>query len=192
MKTLRHLLEGSRQTIMASWHETVFRVYLADTVRFLKNEPDPFANPVGQTTSRSLEPLWDHLVTGSDRSDAMPFIDDLMRIRAIQRIEPSEALSFLFSLKQIVREQLGVHSLDRGLLEEILAFETRIDDLALSAFDSYLACRERLSEIRAMELRGRSERVLAELNRRLARKSDEAPSDPPDLEGDRIERGDTT
>lgn len=181
-KALRHLLREHRKTIVARWRELLFDSYSPDAARFLKREPDPFANPVGQTITRALDPLWDQLVESPDCSSLAPLVDDILRIRAVQRFKPSEALRFFFLLKRVVRDELKVDSLDRKLLNELLLFEARIDELALLAFDTYLGCREKIYEIRATELRRRSERVLDKLNRRFGGGADELPPTPAGLD----------
>ncbi len=145
----------------------------------MAREQDPFANPVGQTISRVLEPLWDGLVDSPEISRLKPLLDDVLRIRAVQTFKPSEALAFVFVIKRVVREELGASRLDRVLLAELLVFESRVDELAKLAFDSYLGFREKIYEIRATELRSRSQRVLEKLNRRLDEKTRPDPSAPP-------------
>lgn len=49
---------------------------------------------------------------------------------------------------------------DPDLLGELLKLESRIDSLALTSFDIYMKCREKLFEMRAMEIRNRTSRIL--------------------------------
>ena len=76
----------------------------------------------------------------------------MIRIRAVQNFTPSEAVAFIFQLKKIVRHALGSELLLRtGITEELVAFESAVDDLALFSFDLYMQCREGIYEIKAKE-----------------------------------------
>ena len=82
-------------------------------------------------------------------------LDPIIRMRAVQDFSASKATAFVFFLKQIVREAMASEFRDPVLASQMLAFEARIDRLALMAFDHYTACREKLSEIRTDEMRRR-------------------------------------
>ncbi|WP_054693966.1 RsbRD N-terminal domain-containing protein [Desulfosarcina cetonica] len=91
------LLATKKQAILKSWFQATVDSYPADTARFLKNQKDPFANPVGQTTYRNLEILVDALVTGAGRDAMAAALDPILRIRAVQSFTPSKATGFVFS-----------------------------------------------------------------------------------------------
>lgn len=142
-------LAAKKREILKSWFDTTVDSYPADTARFLKGQKDPFANPVGQTTYRSLDALVDALTTGAGREVMAKALDPILRIRAVQTFTPSAATSFVFSLKQIVRKHLpndapnvNMHDLDR-----------QIDEMAMVAFDIYVSCREKIYELKATESR---------------------------------------
>lgn len=146
-----HLLASNRQEILKEWFETTVASYPPDTARFLKAQKDPFANPVGRTTYQSLGVLVDALATGADRQALAAALDPILRIRAVQSFSPSQATSFVFSLKRIVRQHLPDHGRDDGA--EWFDLDRRIDEMALAAFDIYVACREKIYELKATESR---------------------------------------
>ncbi len=144
-------LAAKKKEILKSWFQATVDSYPADTARFLKSQKDPFANPVGQTTYQSLEALVDALIGGAGRDGMTAALDPILRIRAVQTFSPSMATGFIFSLKQIIRQHMqgagrdadvGMHELDR-----------RIDEMAMAAFDIYMACREKIYELKATESR---------------------------------------
>lgn len=145
----------------------------------MKREQDRFANPVGQTITRALGPILDLLIDDPDATKLAPLVDDILRIRAVQSLKPSDSLAFLFHLKQVVREQLRAEKLESPLVVQLMLFESRIDELTLQAFDTYLGFREKIYEIRATELRKRSQRVLEKMNRRFDERAAPAPSTDP-------------
>ena len=84
----------------------------------------------------------------------------IIRIRAIQNFSPSQAVAFVFFLKTVIRDALEGEIRQSGIKEELLIIETRIDQLALLAFDQYMACREKLYDLKANELRRQTHRLL--------------------------------
>lgn len=145
------VLAAKKKQILDSWFQTTVDSYPADTARFLKNQPDPFANPVGQTTYQSLSSLVDALVSGADRDVMVKALDPIIRIRAVQTFTPSKATAFVFSLKGIVRQHLPTDG--RGGPLDWTALDQKIDEMALAAFDIFMACREKIYELKATESR---------------------------------------
>ena len=163
---LEKVLTKHRKSITQRWISMVMETYPQETATILKKESNRFANPVGQAIREGLEGVFDELVGGLDRERVIPFLDKVIRVRAIQDFSPGDALSFVFFLKDLVREQLaqergGQASLPTGELAE---FEGRIDRLALLAFENYTECREKLYEIRIKEIKNRSHRLLQRAN----------------------------
>ncbi|MGD8701417.1 MAG: RsbRD N-terminal domain-containing protein [Desulfosarcina sp.] len=145
------LLAAKKQEILNSWFQITVESYPADTARFLKRQSDPFANPVGRTTYKSLDALVDALFTDAGRDEMAAALDPILRIRAVQSFTPSKATGFVFSLKQIIRQHLSANGLEAGA--EIDQLDRRIDEMALAAFDIYVACREKVYELKASESR---------------------------------------
>lgn len=133
----------SRQTILDAW--------LAE-VGLPTGPADPFRNPVGYAIRDALPVLLDVVLGRVPVLEVRVPLERLMRIRAVQDCTPAQAVSFLFVLKPLVRERMGLDA----------AMEDRIDRLALAAFDLYLRCREEAHVIQLRELHRRaqwSERV---------------------------------
>jgi hypothetical protein len=144
-------LAAKKQEILKSWFQATVDSYPADTAQFLKGQKDPFANPVGKTTHQSLDALLDALATGAGRDEMVAALDPILRIRAVQTFTPSKATSFVFSLKQIVRQHLPDAGPDaQGDMNDL---ERGIDEMAMAAFDIYVACREKIYELKANESR---------------------------------------
>jgi len=141
-------LAQKKKELLKHWFQTTVDSYPADTARFLNNQKDPFANPVGQTTHQSLEALLDALITGAGREAMTAALDPVIRIRAVQTFTPSKATVFVFALKQIVRDHLVGAS---G--PELAALDRQIDEMAMAAFDVFMACREKIYELKASESR---------------------------------------
>lgn len=174
------LLAEKSSAIIKRWLDRVLKTYPADTQVFFRKQKDRFANPVGQTLAREMEGLFAQLLEGADRDKVSPFLDRIIRIRAVQDFSPSEALAFIFQLKDIVREELGGALAQNGLAEELRRFESRIDELAQVAFDLYGACREKIYQVRLNEERRRVHMLL----RRAGMAPEESSSDPDQRTGE--------
>jgi hypothetical protein len=91
-----------------------------------------------------------------DRDTITSFLDPIIRIRAVQNFTPSQATSFILSLKKVLRENFAKELRDSQLAREFLEFESNIDQLCLVAFDIYMQCREKIYQIGANETRNRT------------------------------------
>ncbi len=147
--SLPRALTERREEILDAWIDRILGTYPPEAARFLRREKDPFRNPVGAGIARESRALYDALLAGASPEDLTPVLDGIVRIRAVQSFTPSEAVSFLVLLKDVVREileeELGVRALR--------PFEARVDRAVLLAFDVYMACREQMYEIRARQAR---------------------------------------
>ncbi len=160
MSLQKHLAQ-KKAAIIKRWFKRVMDSYPADTARFLGNESDPFANPVGQTTQRNLAALFDLLGRTPDPSAAQAVLDPIIRIRAIQDFSPAQAIRFVFDLKDVIRDVLPGDALDRQTMEALTALDGRIDELGLMAFDIYMQCREKIYELKANEVKDRTFKAFA-------------------------------
>jgi hypothetical protein len=158
--SLNNLLERNKDDIVKQWLVSVIDTYPADTSKFIKNQKDPFANPVGNTLSVNLGPLFDELLNEMDYKSIASYLYPILRVRAVQPIlSSSQSTGFIFSLKKVIREVLKKELSDPDILKELLRFESKIDELTLIAFDIYMKCREQVYEIKANEVRNRTFRA---------------------------------
>jgi hypothetical protein len=149
---LENLLRHKRSTILKNWFDAVIETYPPETALFLKKQKDCFSNPVGSTILQGIENLFEDLLQGINTEKASTYLDNIIRIRAVQDFTASQAILFIFLLKKVIREEMGKEIRENGLSEELLALESRIDELALLSFDIFMKCREKIYEFKAMEL----------------------------------------
>jgi hypothetical protein len=144
------LIEEKKADIIKKWFQHLAATYPPDTANFLKTQKDPFANPVGASLLSGLTGLVDFLLSDKNPDVISDFLDPIIRIRAVQTMfSPSQAVAFIFDLKKIIRDTLSKELKNSDTKEQLWAFESRIDDLALAGFDLFSACREKLYELRA-------------------------------------------
>jgi len=148
---LENLLSQKRSSILKGWLDNILETYPAYSNRFLKKQKDQFANPIRYTFEEEIKKLYDELVRDTELNvnSISPVLDKMIRIRAVQDFSASQAVAFIFLLKEVIREEIGEEVREDELEFELLSFESRIDDMALVAFDVYMGCREEIYKIRA-------------------------------------------
>jgi hypothetical protein len=156
---LNTLLAQKKTTIIKKWFAATVETYPSDTAKFLKSQKDPFANPVGRTIYQGLAALFDELLKKTDHNVMQSLLDPIIRIRAVQNFSPSQATSFIFFLKNVIRDNLKVEDFQGQLLSELLLFESKVDELGLMAFNLYMNCREKIYELKANEMKNRTFRA---------------------------------
>ncbi len=157
---LKSLLLQKKSPIVKKWCDVVLSTYPKESQKFLRKQKDQFANPVGRTIFEGIESIFDELLHEANADKIALFLDNIIRVRAVQEFSPSQAVGFIFGLKKVIREELESEILKEGVTEELAAFHSRIDALALLCFDIYTQCRQEIFDIRVKEVKTRSERLL--------------------------------
>ena len=160
MKTLEAFLSEKKPQILKKWLDIILGTYPLDAHRLLKHQKDQFLNPVGSTISREIGVLFDEALRGINAERTSGALDEIIGIRAIQDFPPSQAVSFIYLLKKIVREEAVKEVLQYELEEQLLSLESRLDEMVLLAFDLYMRRREKMYEIRANEAKNQVSALL--------------------------------
>jgi hypothetical protein len=174
---LNNLLAQRKTAIIKKWFALAIETYPSDTASFLKRQKDPFANPVGRTIFRGLEALFDELLKEMDYETITSFLDPIIRVRAIQNFSSSQAVSFIFLLKKAIREDTKKEVSEEQLFNELLLFESKIDQLVMIAFNLYMQCKEKIYDLKANEMRNSTYKAF-----KRAGLVSEIPVDTPDPE----------
>jgi hypothetical protein len=149
-KTLQKLLQGKKVEILEKWEDSILHSFAPEAFHIFKKQKDQFANPVGHKVRTGLDELYDILCEPSNKEVVTPDLVQLIKMRAVQQVSASDAVSFIFKLKEIVRKEL----LKKGMTEsynEWLAFDARIDAAALVIFDMFMASKEQIYKVRLSE-----------------------------------------
>ncbi len=158
---LKDILKKKRSDILKKWSQYIRDTYPQETSKFLQGQSDEFANPVGAAIGRVTDQLFDLLVDKElPWEEAGRILDDLVRLRAVQDFSPSHAVGFILLCKRSVRSAVVPELNSKELWNELLAFESKVDNLSLIAFDLFMKCREKIYELRATEIRNRTSRIL--------------------------------
>lgn len=140
-------VSGAIAEIVAErWIDRTLASYPAEAHSLLSGELDPFRNPAGYAIKESLTTLVRELMGSMDKAAVATALDSLVRLRAVQDFNHSDALRFIDDLRGVVAEVTGAPP---------QALEDRIDEMALMASDQYTACRDQIAGLRQKELRFR-------------------------------------
>lgn len=150
-----------RSAVTARWVEEVFATYPLDTTGFARTHSDQFANPVGEMTTTLAGYLYDaatgeHVIADRLREALERFV----KLRSVQDFTPSRGLGVIYVMKQLLREATLDEFVKAHALPDYLEAESRIDTLALMAFDMYISTRETLAEQRIKEIRDKHSQIV--------------------------------
>jgi hypothetical protein len=163
--TLRQLLREKQNAIARSWLAEVLATYPGNSAALFAREKNRFANPVGHSLRVGIEGILAVVLEDGDSEEMRKHLKEIIKIRAIQAFAPSQALSFVYSLKEIIRAELREAKADPTFATELAALDALIDRIALVAFDMYVECREQVYELRLNEVKRQVSWVVGKMNR---------------------------
>jgi len=174
--SLEKLFADRKPAIVKRWFELTIETYPKEAAPFLKNKKGRFANPIGYIFSQELESLIDGIFQEVHLESLKSSLENIIRIRAVQEFSPSQAIAFVFLLKQALREEMDQEIQEGRFGRELLELESRIDELALLSFNIFMKYREKIYELKANELKKQTFRLLE--------RAKLVGGDPPDVKTD--------
>lgn len=151
---MTRLLWQKKDEVLKRWFDLIVETYPVMSRIFLKKN-SPIGNPAGVNMSRALGGLYADLLDKGVTERTEVYMDEIIRIRAVQEFKPSQATAVIFMLKEAIRKELAPELNDVDLLRELMDLELKIDSLARMAFDMHSKCREQLYEMRVEEVKRR-------------------------------------
>lgn len=149
MSLSTELLE-KKVEIAEQWLDQSLRVFV--TSGFFKTRKDRIGNPIGFIFTEGLKEILAVLSEDADLAAVHNPLEKILKVNAVQDFKPSQAVSFVFKIKGIVRELIEKSDSGAAAIIELPGFDGKVDQVALMAFDIYMQCRERLHQIRIREL----------------------------------------
>jgi hypothetical protein len=159
-------LRERSSAIEARWLQDTLATYPEDSSAAFRRESDPFGNPVGHALRTGIHAALEALLEGKDASEVCSHLEDVIRVRAVQELAPSQAVSFVFLLKEAVRAELGESGGGSPSASDLAELDNLIDQIALCAFDVYLRYREQVYELRVNEVKRSVAQVVQRWSRR--------------------------
>jgi len=162
---LERLITERRAAILDAWMERILSTYPQESRRFLERKGDPFGNPMGSTFRRGAGIIVDALCGQADEKKLTAELAELVKVRAVQDMPPSRSLAFIPALRGVVRETLQANEQGGDLAGALGELDERIEGLLFQAFDLYVGCKDKMSEIRVAEEKRRSAVLLRRMER---------------------------
>jgi hypothetical protein len=154
--SLTELVLQQRNAIAEAWFEMVMQTCPPETAKFLRSEQDRFANPMGIALREGVAGLVDGIAQTYGPEEIYPLLDELVRMRAVQEMAPSQALGFLLQVKAAFRSVLG----SQVSPQDYWKLDSRADAVLLFAFDIFMHHTQTINEIRTQEFKSQTFRLL--------------------------------
>lgn len=158
-------LSERKEDLTAKWYDLVLSSYPKETQAVWKSNDDRFTNPVGVTIKKVTSELFDLILEWKSADNIANTLEELIKIRTVQDFAPSKALSFVFLFKKLLRDEFMEELKTENRLDELLAFEARIDNLGLIAFDIYTKNRDLIAQMRIEEVKRSHHMLLRRVNK---------------------------
>ncbi|WP_022853598.1 RsbRD N-terminal domain-containing protein [Thermodesulfatator atlanticus] len=153
---IKELIEERRADIESRWYELILETYPKEAAAFFKKNKDEFTNPVGARLSTGVIGILQEIIKEEPSEDKIKeYLDEILRVRAVQEFTPAEAVRAIPLVKKAIRDVLSAELEDISLLKEFLALEDQIDEITLKGFEIYHQCRERLYHLKVEEWKSR-------------------------------------
>ncbi len=173
MVGFKEFLIEKKVSVLNRWLHLILETYSGEASKFMGNEKDPFVNPVGSTIAAEIEALYDGLLQGMGATELSGCLDKIIQIRAVQDFSPSGAVTVIPFLKTAIRQEMERSGMAKTSTAEWFDFESKVDQLMLTAFDIYSKYRERIYELRMNEIKKERDRTIKILERTAAKRQRE-------------------
>lgn len=150
---IKELILSKKDVIVGNWIQSIIDTYPAETSGFLREQKNQFSNPVGHIISQTAENIFEAIIHGNQNLEIKILLNDIIKVRAVQNFSPSMAAGFIFSLRDIIRNELQAEIRDEKLFNEFWEIENKIEKAALIAFDLFMEAREKIFELRIKEIK---------------------------------------
>ncbi|MBW2654188.1 MAG: RsbRD N-terminal domain-containing protein [Deltaproteobacteria bacterium] len=148
---LKQILKKNKGAIVKEWFRATIDTYPAQSAKILGKDSNRFDNPVGAATHETIEDVFDLILGDFNQEMLEKALDPVIRIRAVQAFSASEAVSFVFALKEI-----GEKILDDSVIKK---FDKLVDKIALASFNRLMKCKEDIFLLKATESKRRIHRA---------------------------------
>ncbi|MDP6777270.1 MAG: RsbRD N-terminal domain-containing protein [Candidatus Latescibacteria bacterium] len=162
--TLGELLADRKDAIADRWIRAALSVYPEEGSKAFLHQTDPFANPVGHRLRAGIRKILEALLDDEGGETIRGELKEILSVRAVQDLSASQALAFVFDLKSAIRGELGGDGGGSNLAPELSELDSRIDQVALVAFDIFVERREQVSELRVSEVKRQVSWIMGKLN----------------------------
>ena len=107
---IREALISKKTKIAGKWVESILDSYPPESADFLKSKKNQFSNPIGFTITDNAEKIFDAIINERDEAEIKLFVNEIIRMRAVQNFTPSQAVGFILLLKKLIHDEIGVQN----------------------------------------------------------------------------------
>jgi len=151
--TFESELATRKDKLSKMWADLILQTYPKETQKIWTRQKDRFQNPVGAAIFEATQALLDLIIDWQDAERIAEELDRIIKIRSVQDFSPSQAISFIFLLKKLLRDEYFKPMEAEGRLGELLRFEAKIDNMVMMSFDIYSKGREHIYRMRVDEVK---------------------------------------
>ena len=135
------LIQNNREKILDRWIEQGLSIFPEKIGR---------STPIGESLSEGLAAMLDGIEENG--KSFMAAVNQIARMLAVQPLPPSKALFLFLQLKTILYETAPKERTKHAMKQaDWDAFQTRIEQITLVAFDCYMANREKIYQLKVEE-----------------------------------------
>lgn len=158
--SINNLLSKKRNNIIGKAFDLIISTYPEQSRIFLKGKNNRFSNPIGYHTNQTIQQIIDNIIADEELESYLLPLENIIQIRAVQDFTPSQAIGFIFLIKKAIHAEIHKEANSNELMELM----SKIDSLALIAFDIFMNYREKIYDIKAKELIDRTWWILKKWN----------------------------
>ena len=161
---INEILTNQKSSILKRWFKAIIDSYPAESGQYLSNTSNKFSNPIGVAIENALPPILDAVISNTLSEDAEKGLEDIIKIRAVQEVDASDALGFIFSLKAILISDISSYLNTDDAIREFFLLEKSLDAVTLYSFNQYVKLRENIFQIKSNERLKTFEKMINRLN----------------------------
>lgn len=155
IKRLKSLLLQDKEELSDAWFESLLNSYPEESRKYFRKHEAHFSNPIGYNLKHSLSSILEELLKDEPDADRINSeLQMILRIKGVQDVLPSQAVSFVPALKQTLERKYGLERLVQEFsLAELMDFYSNLDTVGLYAYDLYMESRELIYQLRITQIK---------------------------------------
>lgn len=147
-------LEKYHDTLLEGWFELLIKSYPEESVKYFAKYKNAFTNPVGSNIHLAMDNILHELAGECDANKIYTELQMILKIRAVQDMKASQAVSFIMAFKPLLAQVLD-KEIKQGQITyaELEDFYGYIDTIALLGLDIYVESRELIYKMRIDQIK---------------------------------------
>jgi hypothetical protein len=149
--------------IARAWFDVAASVYLEGMRDLVSGDKTSFCNPCGQNLSSDLDSFLSGLASNELPKELAAHLTVTIKIRSVQTMSPSSALSFVTELRNVLRDRHKEVFHKEVPMETLIEWLTVLDAVALAVFDLYCEQRALVAEARINDVKRRVSGIMSRI-----------------------------